>query len=214
MNTLHITNGEYFNALLKTKYGQDGVPFNEAMMTGNTVAKIFSEQFVSFRAKAHGVSEKQYLEKLKPFLIATENLRRYDEICLWFGTDTFCQTNMLCVTAYLETQGYRGRVYAVYIDDETGEITKSKTLISLDGKQALYEKILVEKTFAVCEDQILQNAAELYFDYLSEDGFLARTIKENQDLSRIGLIKKLLSVSREYGLSDLQAEELIRKYGK
>ena len=100
MNTLHITNGEYFNALLKTEYGKDGVPFNEAMMTGNTVAKIFSEQFVSFRAKAHGVSEKQYLEKLKPFLKATENLRRYDEICLWIGTDTFSQTNMLCVTAY------------------------------------------------------------------------------------------------------------------
>ncbi len=214
MNTLHITNGEYFNALLKTKYGKDGVPFNEAMMTGETVSEIFSSKFISLRARAHGVSEKQYLDKLKPFLRAIENLHIYDEICLWFGTDAFCQTNMLCVTAYLETQCYRGRVYAVYIDDETGEITQSKTPVCLDGKQALYEKISVAKTPTVCEDQILQKATDLYFDYLSDDGFLARTVKENRALSRISLIKKLLSVSREYGLSDVQATALIEKYGK
>ena len=173
MNTLHITSGEYFNAILQTKYNLSGVPFNEAMMTGNALSTLFDRNFISLRAKTHGVSETLYREKLSLFFNAMENLRSYDEICLWFGKDVFCQMNALTVLAYLETLGFQGRVFAQYIDDETGETIGEKTPVCVNGKYALYESVLVQKTPATCDDPVMKNVIRLYFDYLSDDGFLA-----------------------------------------
>lgn len=213
MNTLHITNGAYFNAILKTKYNLDGIPFHEAMMTGDTVSKIFSKEFISLRAQTHGVSEAVYREKLAPLLKELKN-PDFDEIILWFGKDAFCQMNMLTLLSYLEKQGYHGTVYAQYIDDETGERLGEKTPVSLVGKYELYQKILVEKTFINSKETVLKNAINLYFDYLSDDGFLAKTVRENRSLSKKELVEKLLLCSKDYGLSDLQAIALIEKYGK
>ena len=213
MSTLHITSGEYFNATLKTKYGKIGVPFNEAMMTGNAHEELFSSDFVSLRAKTHGVSETLYQEKLEPFLNALQK-PDWDEIVLWFGKDVFCQMNMLTVLAYLEKQKYHGTVYVQYIDDETSEKIGDKQLVNIDGKGELYQKVLVEKIFAKTDDSALQNAINLYLDYLSKDGFLIKTVKENAFLPKEDLVKKLLLCSKDYGLSDLQALQLIEEYAK
>lgn len=213
MSTLHITSGEYFNATLKTKYGKIGVPFNEAMMTGNAHEELFSSDFVCLRAKTHGVSETLYQEKLEPFLNALQK-PDWDEIVLWFGKDVFCQMNALTVLAYLEIKGYQGSVFMQYIDDETSEKLGEKTPISLTGKHQLFKQVLVEKAREKSENPVLQNAIDLYFDYLSDDGFLAKTTKENIALPKCELVEKLLSCSKEYGLSDVQALALIEKYTK
>ena len=53
---------------------------------------------------------------------------------------------------------------------------------------------------------------ELYFDYLSDTGALAKLVRENSDKNDLDLICLLLENSKAYGLSDIQAEKLIRKY--
>ena len=53
----------------------------------------------------------------------------------------------------------------------------------------------------------------MYFDYLSPYGKLAELVKENRGRGRKEVMIKLLLSSREYGLSDWQAGELIDEYG-
>ena len=53
------------------------------------------------------------------------------------------------------------------------------------------------------------DAIDLYFDYHSEDGALVKLIRANADKEKIELIALLLEQSKDYGLSDVQAERLI-----
>ena len=52
-------------------------------------------------------------------------------------------------------------------------------------------------------------AIDLFFDYHSESGQLVELIRANVDKERSELICLLLEKSKDYGLSDLQAERLI-----
>ena len=49
---LNITNGEVFNAYFLLKFGGEAVPFCEAIMDGEVVQDIYSEQFIMLRAKS------------------------------------------------------------------------------------------------------------------------------------------------------------------
>ena len=59
---------------------------------------------------------------------------------------------------------------------------------------------------------LLPDAIDLYFDYHSDNGLLARTVRAHADMNKMELICLLLSISVKYGLSDVQAEKLIQKY--
>lgn len=76
-----------------------------------------------------------------------------------------------------------------------------------------YRKVLIERVEADCFDAVMKRAIELYFDYLSPYGKLAELVKENRGRGRKEVMIKLLLSSREYGLSDWQAGELIDEYG-
>ena len=52
-------------------------------------------------------------------------------------------------------------------------------------------------------------AIDLYFDYHSENGMLASLAKANVGKDKTELIGLLLNASKEYGLSNLQAEKII-----
>ena len=207
---LNITNGEYFNDYFLAKFGGVAIPFCDSMMDGDTVSEIYSDKFIEVRAAALAVDRDEYKSKmLVPIALAKKN---YSKICLWFGKDTFCQANLLTILAYLEEIEYSGAVVLNYIDDQTFEVIGENIPVKLGMYRDLYKKILIEKSF-VCDLGVLVRLAfELYFDYRSDEGMLANLVRDNADKDDVALISILLEKSIEYGLSDRQAENLVRKY--
>ena len=204
---LNITNGDYFNEYLKSKLGEESVPFCEAMMDGETTSDIFSDEFVATRSRALNVTEDEYRSKMHvPRALSG---REHGGLCLWFGKDTFCQVNLLTLLTYLEQIGYPGEVRLNYIDDESFEVLESGIEVELGGYGKIYEDIFASKCVPRDVGVLCERAIELYFDYKSEDGALARLVNANADKSRVELVHLLLKESKEYGLSDAQAEGLI-----
>ena len=206
--TLNITNGEYFNEYFISRFGGVAVPFCEAMMDGDVVSDIYSEEFIALRAKSLNVSENEYRDKM--YACEALNNKTYDKICLWFGEDTFCQVNLFTLLAYLEKIQYRGKVKLNYIDDETFAVLKRDIDVKLGVYGKIYQDVLISKCMPSDVGVLNARAIDLYFDYHSENGMLANLVRENSRKAKNELIVLLLEKSKEYGLSDLQAERLIK----
>ena len=208
--TLNITNGDVFNHVLLAKISGEALPFREVMMDGETVAEIFSDDFVRLRASVLNVSAEEY----RPSMAVYDALQAndYAELVLWFGKDTFCQMNLLTLLAYLEQRAYRGRVTLNYIDDETFRRLEENIEVHLGGYGEIYEAILIHREQPKDIKVLDSDAIALYFDYRSDDGALARMVRENRDKPYIALMGLLLCSSKAYGLSDVQAGKLIEKY--
>ena len=206
-DALNITNGEYFNKYFIATFGGEAVPFCEAMMDGETVSEIYSDEFITLRSAAVHVSETEYRAKM--YVYDALNQNAYASVCLWFGKDTFCQMNLLTLLAYLEQIEYRGKLTLNYINDETFEVEESGIDVELGRYRQLYEDILISNRIPSEFGVLHARAIELYFDYHSADGMLANLIRKNAAKDKTELICLLLNESVEYGLSDLQAEKLI-----
>ena len=211
---LNITNGDSFNEYLLKKYGGEAVPFCEAMMDGDTVPCVYSDEFVALRARTLGVSYEEYRSKMHVYNALKKD---YSQLRLWFGKDTFCQANLLTLLSYLEEIGYGGSVVLIYIDDGTFEIKSPEIDIKLGCRKIgfykkIYEKILVSKCRSEKFGSLISKAFDLYFDYHSDDGALACLVRENLHMDDTALVTLLLEKSSEYGLSEQQAEKLIKKY--
>ncbi len=204
---LNITNGDYFNSYFLKHFGGEAIPFCEAMMDGKTVSDIFSDPFILLRSAELDVSPEEY--RAKTTLPDTLMQNHYTALCLWFGKDTFCQLNLLTLLAYLEQIDYRGKVILNYIDDETFEVLESNIIVTTGEYHKLYENILISKIPQENIGVLSKEAIRLYFDYLNENGMLARLIKDNAFLDKTALLCLLIENSKEYGLSDKQAEKLI-----
>ena len=207
---LNITNGDCFNDYFLSKFGGEAVPFCEAMMDGDTVSDIYSDEFIELRAKELGVSTEEYKSKMHVHNAFAND--KYSELRLWFGKDTFCQTNLLTLLAYLEQIEFSGKVILNYIDDETFEVTEDNITVTLGTYKKLYEDILIAKKHPTDVGVLDAEAIELYLDYHSDEGALARLVRENFDKDETALVCLLLESSKAYGLSDLQAQKLIEKY--
>ena len=204
---LNITNGEYFNRYLISKFGGVSVPFCESIMDGEVVMNIYSDQFITLRAKALNVTEDEYRSKMHAYNILQNT--KYEKICLWFGKDTFCQVNLLTLLAYLEQIEYDGELKLNYIDDETFEVLESDIDVRLGLYNEIYGNVLISKFIPKNICVLSKRAIELYFDYHSENGALANLVRSNSDKTKTDLIALLLEHSKDYGLSDIQAEKLI-----
>lgn len=205
---LNITNGDYFNNYFLAKFGGVSVPFCEVMMDGDVVEEIYSEAFIKLRSSVLNVSENAYKAKMHVHNILSNNA--YSTIYLWFGKDTFCQMNLLALLAYLEQINYRGKLILNYIDDETFEIIEANIEVALGIYGKVYKQVLISKLLPIKVGVLSMRAIELYFDYRLDNGILSRLIKKNANKDKTELIRLLLKESKEYGLSDLQAERLIR----
>ena len=207
---LNITNGDCFNDYFLSRFGGEAVPFCEAMMDGDTVSDIYSGEFIQLRSKELGVSAEEYKLKMHVHMALADN--KYKELRLWFGKDTFCQTNLLALLTYLEQIGYGGQISLNYIDDESFEVIRENLPVTLGFYKKLYEDILIAKNHPTELGVLDAEAIDLYLDYHSDSGALARLVRENSDKDDPALIVLLLENSKAYGLSDLQAEKLIKKY--
>ena len=204
---LNITNGDAFNRYLLSKIGGEAVPFREAMMDGEAVLEVYSDAFIETRAKEHCVSVEDYKSKMLP-----NDICEYSKLNLWFGKDTFCQANLLTLLAYLEQTQYGGEIALNYIDDETFEVLEADIKVELSGYENLYNEILIKKNDLKDIGVLDLNAIELYFDYHSSEGALAKIVRENSEREDVEIIRILLEKSKKYGLSDIQAAKLIKKY--
>lgn len=207
---IHITNGDFFNEhFLKAQAGAYAIPFREAMMDGIIPdTPPFSAEFIRLRARHHGVTEEGYRTSIEGLL----HLRRDASLVLHFGYDTFCQLNLLTLLAYLEEIGYAGKVALTLIDDETFAVVEENIPVTPGKYRAIYRTLLIERKMPDALGVLDARAVALYFDYLSEDGLLARTVKEHAEEDETALIIRLLQISADYGLSDTMAKKLIQKY--
>ncbi|MBR5507994.1 MAG: hypothetical protein IKV88_08115 [Clostridia bacterium] len=204
---LNITNGDYFNAHFMSRSGGTAIPFCEVMMDGKAVTNIYSQQFVALRAEALNISENEY--RVKMYVYDTLKNNDYQKICLWFGKDTFCQVNLLTLLAYLEQIEYQGELKLNYIDDETSEVLDTDIDIKLGIYSKIYEDVLISKIVTNDVGVLCARAIDLFFDYHSDNGELAKLVRANAHKEKTQLISLLLGKSKDYGLSDLQAERLI-----
>ena len=205
---LNITNGDYFNKYFITQSGALAFPFCEAIMDGDVVTDIYSEEFIKLRSNVLNVSENEYRSKM--YVHDILNKDAYSTICLWFGEDTFCQMNLLALLTYLEQIGYQNKLILNYIDDETFEVIEADIDVKLGIYGKIYKDVLISKSKPKELGVLNANAVDLYFDYHSENGMLSNLIKKNSDKNKTELISLLLKESKDYGLSDLQAERLIK----
>ena len=207
---LNITNGDYYNDYFLKKLGGPAIPFCEAMMDGTTVPRVDSDLFILRRAQELSVSVEEYRAKMHA-QTALKN-KNYAELRLWFGKDTFCQTNLLTLLAFLEEIDYGGSVRLNYIDDETFEVLEADVSVELGMYHSLYENLLISKCCPNNTGVLIREAFERYLDYHSDDGALARLVRENSDKDDEALLCLLMERSKAYGLSDRQAEQLIHQY--
>ena len=204
---LNITNGDCFNEYFLSKFDGVAVPFCEAMMDGDTVSDIYSEEFVRLRARELNISAEEYRAKMHVYEALNKNV--YSELHLWFGRDTFCQVNLLTLLAYLEQFGFAGKVILHYIDDETFNVIEADIDVKLGLYRKVYADILIFKQKPKEIGVLVSKAIDIYFDYHSGRGMLIHLVRENADMERTKIVRLLLENSRAYGLSDLQAEKII-----
>lgn len=211
-NILNITNGDVFNSYISQNDSAVYLPFNEMMMHGKTVTHIASDEFIATRIAELDTSFDEYRSKMKVFDILACDLNEYEEIRLWFGVDSFCQINLLTLLAYLEQIHYTKKVILNIIDDYSFDVLEKNIIVELGIYNELYNEVLVHQNIVYAKGVISQRALDLYFDYISNDGFLANYVKANPNKDEYLLVCDLLNLSKEYGISDIQAINLIKKY--
>lgn len=208
---INITNGDYYNSYFENKTGEKGISFSEAMMMGSTDDVIFSSRFISLRCDSLHTTTREYEAKMKNVIDLKNFIKDIKEVNLYFGLDTFCQLNLLTSLAYLEQISYNGKVFLNIINDYTYETIKSNINVTLGIYDNLYKETLISKRKLDNTGIIDSHAIDLYFDYLSNSGYLSKLVKENISAPDDKLLKILLDNSKEYGLSDLMALQLINK---
>lgn len=206
-NVLNITNGDCFNGYFISHFGGVAVPFCEAVIDGDVVDDIYSDQFVALRARSLGVTESQYRSKMRAY--DALNKGGFTDICLWFGKDTFCQVNLVTMLAYLEQIGFDGNTTLNYIDDRTFKTVEADIDVKLGGYRELYCQILIEKIMPKGVGVLSKKAIELYFDYHSRNGRLVSLARSNKDKCRKDLLKLLQNEGEDYGLTISQLDKII-----
>ena len=209
--TLNITSGEYFNNYIKNKYDGKFIPFNESMITGQSISKILTDEFIEVRANHHNVSTIEYKNKLYN-LNNPDYIKSFNEINLWFGLDTFCQINMLTLLAYLDQINYSGLVYFIGIDDYTNEIIKEKELVQINNFSLVYNSVIINKNTTKTLFSNINKAIEEYLQLANGTDEISLFIKNNLNLKSEDLLIKSLNISKELGLSDIIIKSLIDKY--
>ena len=97
------------------------------------------------------------------------------------------------------------------IDDETFEFIGDKIQVKLGCYTQIYNDVIIKRQRPKTLGVLNERAINLYFDYLSDGGFLAQTVLKNKEKSIQEIVVELLKISKEYGLSDLLAKELIQR---
>ena len=96
----HIVAGEEMKKLYQNRF--DSIPFNEDMSVGSYQSEPFGEEFIKERSQVHGVTPSTYKDKLSTFLSLINNVKKEDEIHLYFGEDQTCTANRTLLMNYFK----------------------------------------------------------------------------------------------------------------
>lgn len=123
---INISSGDCLNEILQSIYKSEKfIPFREAMIKGSYTSEPFSDEFCDERAKTHGVSKEDYLEKLSVFIEYLNHADDYETTVLWFGDEPFCIENRKIILKSLSGKHYKGKIVLNIVNEETGEILSS-----------------------------------------------------------------------------------------
>ena len=126
---INITAGKHLNNMLQNKNKKEiFIPFNEAMIIGTYVSKLFSEEFIGERAATHKVSIIEYKENMMDFLSFLKSIKLYYEVVLWFGDEPFCQENVKVILQTLKEYQFEGVIILNLVIEETAEVISSQTI--------------------------------------------------------------------------------------
>ena len=178
--------------------------FGESIISGEVSPNLFSPEFISARAASLGTAPDKYRKKIVQPLL---KLRASDEVHLWFGKDMFCQMNLIAVLAVLERAGIKSAVFHEVFEDEMVE--KGSSEIETEGFGKIYADVIVNHVRCATSVPTINDAMELYFEYINADGPLCSFIRANSADSVLGLTIKIVKQFPEYGLGDIQCAELI-----
>lgn len=216
INVLHVLNGmcmlEDFKNNHHFKDEATYIPFNEAMCWGDAAEELFSNTFINNRIHSLNTTLLDYSEiVLKPLEPMFNN--KYNTIVLWFGTDMFCQINMMTILAYLDMQEFTGDVLFCAKNELTDEMLPDAFEIDIKGSYDQYKSILCDHEMPGSKMlPVMYQAVTQYLSYRLPNSEINQYIKKNIQKERIDLIKDLLTNFPQYGLGDLQYEMLINDF--
>ena len=141
---MNICGGDCLKELLEKQTGQKMVAFREAMADGPLFADIFGEHFLSERANFHKSTKQEYKKHMRDYFSAYKNIKKGDDVCLWFGEDLFCQINLLVVLAHLEQGKRAGQVAINIVDENSGKLISAKKVL-IDGFLKAYINLCQQK---------------------------------------------------------------------
>ncbi len=213
VDVLHILNGScMLNEFIENKYMHDNstyLAFNEAMCWGSVDEIIFSELFIQERIKSLNTSLNDYqnivIKSLEPLFSID-----YNTIVLWFGSDMFCQINMLTILAYLDSNNYTGDVLFCMKNEIKDKMLPDAYEINIDGSYEMYKNILCEGLMPEKDiNPLMYKAIYSYLLYRKHDSEINNYINNHKDEERRELTLDLMSKFPQYGLGDLQFEMMI-----
>jgi hypothetical protein len=212
---LHILNGACMLEDFKNKGYMDSdhtyIPFNEAMCWGEAHEDIFTKDFIKQRALSLDSDENEYesivIDPLKPLL--HEN---FETIVLWFGTDMFCQINLLTLLAYLDSIHYDGDLLICMKNEVRDEMLADAFSVNVEGYYMLYIEVLLEKKQRAKDlPPVLYQGIQMYLSYDKEDSEVNKYIKKHIEDDDNELLRSLMKRYTHYGLGDLQYKNMMHK---
>ncbi|MGI6177208.1 MAG: DUF1653 domain-containing protein [Eubacterium sp.] len=221
LREIWVTSGEILNRVLSKHNPGPFVPFNEAMISGDISYPLFTDDFAEKRAENFHVDIASYAENMRQYLLFAEEPDEYERVTLVFGTDAFCQINVLAVLACLEQRGYSGEVWLQLIDEEEYEPLDDGRRITLGGYAEVYRSLCEGRIYPT-EEAVsdghectvipeLDEAIGVYFMLRDEEGEVAAMIKAAEGDAK-DVFRTVMDGTRRYGLGDVQVLKLIRKF--
>ncbi len=131
----------------------------------------------------------------------------FDTIVLWFGTDMFCQINLLTMLGYLDQIDFKGDVLYCLEDEVINEMIPEAKVIDVEGYFNIYKTVVCQKEMIQGLPPIMYQGVKAYLNYNKEDSEINKYIKTH--IGDEDLLHTLMKTFPEYGLGDLQFKMMI-----
>ncbi|MCF8714389.1 DUF1835 domain-containing protein [Joostella atrarenae] len=160
-NTLHITNGDSFTAVLnKLNISGDIITWREMLCEGKTTNEVGSETFWRHRYeylnRAYKITKDTFINRTLKEYRNLCNQKSQEEIVLWFDSDLFCQVNMIAVISWLKKNRKEAAIFLAYPDDNIDSLNGLSTLSNDKLKEVYENKVLLSKDDIEYGDYIWQ----------------------------------------------------------
>ena len=206
MKTINIYSGKYIYDALNNP-NKICSCFNEAMCQGTTTAHIFDDEFIKQRAQSLNVDITYYqqttIKHLQKFLE-----EKYDAYHFYFGSDMFCQLNLLTLLAYL---GQSKEYFWHMVDETTMQIKKVIKLKPIAYDQLYLKTFITPAKIDKRCPYYLKQAIINYRNYQKPHSPICRFMRKHH-ASHDLISRTCAHFAKQYGLGDQQISQLFNQY--